>query len=301
MPASRRHVALVAGLGLVSSALIFTPTPAQAAGPGLVIDEVYGAGGNAGATYTTDFIELHNTTGAPIELLGKSIQYRATTGTGFASTANVYALPDAELGAGEKFLIAGADGCHRGRAPDDPRRDVDAGTRRLRRPGHPREHHRPDRPQRHLRHRRHHLHGRGHRLRRLRRRDEQLRGHRRRSRAGRDHVPVPRPGRGHRQQRSRLPARCTHARELRLHGATGHPRRHHCRDPGHDRHVAEPLRHRHHRGRRHRVVPAGGFNGFYLQTGGAPATAGASDAIFVFLGSSRSRPVTTRPSATPSR
>jgi predicted extracellular nuclease len=115
MPAFPRNLALATGLGLVSSALILLPTPAQAAGPGLVISEVYGAG-NSGATseFQNDFVELQNTSGSPISLLGKSLQARGVTGTGIPTQTNVFPLPDVEVPAGGKFLVAGAGGTTNG-------------------------------------------------------------------------------------------------------------------------------------------------------------------------------------------
>ena len=83
MPASPRHLALSAGLGLVAATLVTLPAPAHAIGPGLVISEVYGGGNQVGSNGVTpavlqnDFVELHNTTTGPISLLGKSLQYRA--------------------------------------------------------------------------------------------------------------------------------------------------------------------------------------------------------------------------------
>ena len=54
------------GLALVAAPLapLATAAPASASTSGLVISEVYGGGGNSGAPYTNDFIELQNTTGA---------------------------------------------------------------------------------------------------------------------------------------------------------------------------------------------------------------------------------------------
>ncbi|RYD96592.1 MAG: ExeM/NucH family extracellular endonuclease, partial [Sphingobacteriales bacterium] len=48
----------------------------------VVISEVYGGGGNTGAVYTHDFIELYNPTSLPIVLTGWSVQYASATGTG---------------------------------------------------------------------------------------------------------------------------------------------------------------------------------------------------------------------------
>ncbi|MET0523240.1 MAG: lamin tail domain-containing protein, partial [Nocardioides sp.] len=84
MPLSRKIPALAAGLALASSGLaVTTATTASAnpAGTGLVISEVYGGGGNSGAVYTNDFIELYNPTAAAIDVTGWSVQYRSATGT----------------------------------------------------------------------------------------------------------------------------------------------------------------------------------------------------------------------------
>jgi predicted extracellular nuclease len=49
---------------------------------GVVISQVYGGGGNAGATFTHDFVELYNAGGTPVSLTGWSVQYASATGTG---------------------------------------------------------------------------------------------------------------------------------------------------------------------------------------------------------------------------
>lgn len=43
---------------------------------------MYGGGGNAGATYKNDFIELYNPSNAAVDLTGWSVQYLSATGTG---------------------------------------------------------------------------------------------------------------------------------------------------------------------------------------------------------------------------
>ena len=77
----RRPAVAAALLGLVVSTLalgLVTPAAqANVGGTDLVISEVYGGGGNAGATYTNDFVEIYNPTSAPISLNNKSLQYRA--------------------------------------------------------------------------------------------------------------------------------------------------------------------------------------------------------------------------------
>ena len=52
------------------------------AAPDVVISQVYGGGGNAGATLQSDFIELFNRGATPVNLTGWSVQYQSAGGTG---------------------------------------------------------------------------------------------------------------------------------------------------------------------------------------------------------------------------
>jgi predicted extracellular nuclease len=72
----------VASGGLVLAG-IAVAGPATAASTGVVINEAYGGGGNSGATYTNDFVELQNRGATPVDLSGWSVQYhsKATTGS----------------------------------------------------------------------------------------------------------------------------------------------------------------------------------------------------------------------------
>ncbi|MGE5520195.1 MAG: lamin tail domain-containing protein [Candidatus Dadabacteria bacterium] len=47
----------------------------------VVINEIYGGGGNSGATYKNDFIELYNNGSTAVDLTGWSVQYASSTGT----------------------------------------------------------------------------------------------------------------------------------------------------------------------------------------------------------------------------
>ncbi|WP_409177630.1 chitobiase/beta-hexosaminidase C-terminal domain-containing protein [Brevibacillus fortis] len=52
----------------------------------VVISEVYGGGGNSGAHYKNDFIELYNPTETAVSLVGWSVQYAGATGTNWNKT-----------------------------------------------------------------------------------------------------------------------------------------------------------------------------------------------------------------------
>src|SRR5688572_4031011 len=54
---------------------------ALAVSPNLVISQVYGGGGNSGATYTHDYIEIFNRGSSTVALAGMSLQYASATGT----------------------------------------------------------------------------------------------------------------------------------------------------------------------------------------------------------------------------
>ncbi len=81
MPSSRKRLAAALGLGVAVSGLSLVAAPAQAVSTGIVISEVYGAGGNAGASYNADFVELRNLGSAPASLDGMAIQYRSGGGS----------------------------------------------------------------------------------------------------------------------------------------------------------------------------------------------------------------------------
>lgn len=75
--------------------------------PDVIITEVYGGGGNSGAIYKNDFVELYNTTNAPVEIGGWSVQYYAATGI----TASSVGIPEGKIiPARTHFLISGASG-----------------------------------------------------------------------------------------------------------------------------------------------------------------------------------------------
>jgi predicted extracellular nuclease len=73
-------IALTAG---IAAALTAVATPAEATpSTTLVVNEVYGGGGNAGATYTNDFIELTNRGSTAVSVDAWSVQYHSSSATG---------------------------------------------------------------------------------------------------------------------------------------------------------------------------------------------------------------------------
>ncbi len=59
----------------------------------LVISEVYGGGGNAGATYKNDFIEIYNPSASTVDLTGWSVQYASGTSDSWNVTELTGSIP----------------------------------------------------------------------------------------------------------------------------------------------------------------------------------------------------------------
>ncbi len=93
---------------VIAMVMSFLPAPkfsAEALLAEIVISQVYGGGGNSGATYTNDFIELHNNGSAAVDITGWSVQYASATG----STWTVTTL-SGTLQPGAYFLVQEAAG-----------------------------------------------------------------------------------------------------------------------------------------------------------------------------------------------
>ncbi len=73
-------------LALSVSWLIGPAHPVQAVSTSVVISQVYGGGGNSGATYTHDFIELYNLGATAVDLSGWTVQYASSSGSTWAAT-----------------------------------------------------------------------------------------------------------------------------------------------------------------------------------------------------------------------
>jgi predicted extracellular nuclease len=98
---SRRLFAAV----LAAGALLALPATASAASPDIVLSQIYGGGGNSGATYKNDFIELFNRGSADVTVDGWSVRYASAAGTTWQTT-NI----DGTIPAGGYFLVREAAG-----------------------------------------------------------------------------------------------------------------------------------------------------------------------------------------------
>ncbi len=123
MSTSPKRVAALATAALAVAGITILAPPAQAAAGHVVITEVYGGGGNSGATYKRDFIELYNPTASSVSLAGWSVQYRSAAGN---ATATASTALTGSIAAGAYYLIEEAAGA--GGTTDLPTPDVAGGT-----------------------------------------------------------------------------------------------------------------------------------------------------------------------------
>lgn len=86
----------------LAAASIATASPSST----IVISQVYGGGGNSGATYKNDFIELHNISSSTVSVAGWSVQYNSAAGINvYQTTALTGSIP-----AGGYYLVQEAAG-----------------------------------------------------------------------------------------------------------------------------------------------------------------------------------------------
>lgn len=93
---------LLANLGIQPAAA--APAAPQVAD--VVISQVYGGGGNSGAYYKNDFIELYNRGASTVSLSGWSVQYASATGTTWNNKTNL----SGSIAPGHYYLIQEAAG-----------------------------------------------------------------------------------------------------------------------------------------------------------------------------------------------
>ena len=76
----------------------------------VVINEVYGGGGNASAPYLNDFVELYNKTSSAVTMTNWSIQYTSAGGTTWGNTSTTKATFSGTIPANSYFLVQLASG-----------------------------------------------------------------------------------------------------------------------------------------------------------------------------------------------
>src|SRR5215471_2114330 len=106
---------------IVAALLAGTAVPAVGASPalavsnGVVISQVYGGGGNSGAPFQSDFVELFNRGTASVSVAGWSLQYASATGTGTLGATSSQLTPLAgTLAPGQYRLVQEAAGAGAG-------------------------------------------------------------------------------------------------------------------------------------------------------------------------------------------
>ena len=101
----RRWLTALVSFVMITWSLPFASNVANAISPDLVISQVYGGGGNTGATLKNDYIEIFNRGATDVSLSGKSVQYASSAGSFTQTTALT-----GTLAAGQYYLIQEAVG-----------------------------------------------------------------------------------------------------------------------------------------------------------------------------------------------
>jgi uncharacterized protein (TIGR03437 family) len=105
---------------VISFLLGLTLAP-QVCAQSVVISQIYGGGGNSGATLRNDFVELFNRGNSPVPIDGWSVQYASASGTSWDRT-----LLSGTIQPGQYYLVQGAQGS--GGSASLPSPDASGGT-----------------------------------------------------------------------------------------------------------------------------------------------------------------------------
>ena len=107
----RRFLCLLLSAVMFTGMLVMPVAAADEDRGHVVISQIYGGGGNSGANYKNDFIELYNPTDSDIPLEGWSVQYASASNTGVIGASNITVLPsNTTIRAHGYFLIQEAAG-----------------------------------------------------------------------------------------------------------------------------------------------------------------------------------------------
>ncbi|SNS23555.1 hypothetical protein SAMN05216276_100681 [Streptosporangium subroseum] len=92
-PRARRLITAASLSLVVAATMAALPGTANALSSDVVISAVYGGGGNSGAIFKNDYIELANTTGSAIDVSNWSVQYASAAGAVFQLTRLTGSIP----------------------------------------------------------------------------------------------------------------------------------------------------------------------------------------------------------------
>lgn len=96
---------VLASCGSESNLLSDPPQLFATGSPDVVISQLYGGGGNAGAQFTHDYVELFNRSAASVSITGWTVQYASATGNSWAAANLTGSIP-----AGGYYLVQLAAG-----------------------------------------------------------------------------------------------------------------------------------------------------------------------------------------------
>src|SRR6476620_6284223 len=102
-------VLLLVAAGQIQSRLL-PSSSSPAISPAVVISQVYGGGGNSGATLRNDFIELFNFSNATVDVSTWSVQYASASGTTWQVTNLCPSGNTCTIAPGRYYLIQEAQG-----------------------------------------------------------------------------------------------------------------------------------------------------------------------------------------------
>lgn len=90
---------------LLAAALVLVPAGAGSGTSGIAISQVFGGGGNSGAPFANDYVELFNRGSTAVSLSGWSVQYATAAGTSWQATPLTGTIQP-----GGRYLLALAGG-----------------------------------------------------------------------------------------------------------------------------------------------------------------------------------------------
>ena len=78
---------------LAFAALLVAAPASPSSSSGVVVSQVFAGGGNSGASFDHDFVELFNAGSSPVSLGGWSVQYASAASTSWQATALTGSIP----------------------------------------------------------------------------------------------------------------------------------------------------------------------------------------------------------------